>query len=176
MPVIEKRYASALADICEETSSFNQTIEEFKAFMDMFNSNPELNFLLLSHGIKNQIKKETLNLIKPIDERIKNLIFLLLDKGRIEILPEIYEEFIKIANAKNSILNIKIFSANNLETESIERIKEIYRLKHNKSSVNAEVYVDKTLLGGVKIQIGDTVIDSTLKGRFDDIAKKLTVH
>lgn len=171
MPVIEKRYASALADICEETSSFDKTMEEFSSFMDLFNSNPELNFLLVSHGIKNQIKKETLNLITQLDERVKNLVFLLLDKGRIEILPAVHHEFIKIADSKKSVLHIKIFSANPLETENVDKIKEIYKVKYGKLAVKAELFVDKSLLGGIKIQIGDTVIDSTLKGRFNELSK-----
>lgn len=171
MPVIEKRYASALADICEETSSFDKTMEEFKSFMDLFNSNSEFRFLLVSHGIKSIIKKETLNHIKQLDERIKNLIFILLDKGRIGILPDVYNEFIKIADNKKGILHMKIFSAAPLETQSAEKIKEIYRTKYGKSSVKAELFVDKSLLGGIKVQIGDTVIDSTLKGRLDELSK-----
>jgi F-type H+-transporting ATPase subunit delta len=171
MPVIEKRYAFALADICDKDSTFDQTIEGFDNFMELFNSNPEFNFLLQSQGIKKQIKKETLDLIKNIAPNIKNLVFLLLDKNRIEILPRLYDEFIRIANSKNNVLHMKIFSSAPIDPKELTKLKEIYKAKYNKSEVTTEEIIDKNLLGGIKIQIGDTVIDSTLKGRIDELSK-----
>lgn len=170
MPVIETRYAIALADLCEKTNTFDESLENFKNFMDLFEQNEELKFLLLSPGIKNTIKKETLKHFKGLNEKIQNLLFLLLDKNRIEFLPDVYTAFAKIAESKKEILHMTLTSASPLEATQVEKIKSIYLAKYNKKAAIAELIVDKSLLGGLKVQIGDTIIDASLKGRLEDLA------
>lgn len=173
MPVIEKRYAEALAGVCESNGSFDATIENFNEFMSLLADSEDLKMLLFSSNIHNSVKKETLQKIftEELDSRIKNLIFILLDKGRIRELTNIYKEFIKISNMRKDVLHIKIMSSTSLTTEQIDKIKEIYKAQYNKKSVDAELVIDKKLLGGLKVQIGDKVVDFTVKSRMDDLAR-----
>jgi F0F1-type ATP synthase delta subunit len=45
------------------------------------------------------------------------------------------------------------------------------KIKFNKTDVECKMIIDKDLLGGIKVQVGDTVIDSTLSGRINDMYK-----
>ena len=51
----------------------------------------------------------------------------------------------------------------------IKEIKEKYRKAYGVSDVKESVKIDASLLGGVKVKIGDKVIDGTLKGRLDSL-------
>lgn len=173
MPVIEKRYAEALADVCENSGGFDTTIENFNEFMSLIADNNELRSLLFSNDVHSTIKKETLQKVfgNELDLKIKNLIFILLDKGRINELANIYKEFLKIANSRKDVLNIRIMSASSLSTEQIDKIRDIYLKQYGKKSAQVELVIDKNLLGGLKVQIGDKVVDFTVKSRIDELAR-----
>jgi F-type H+-transporting ATPase subunit delta len=170
MPVIEKRYAKALIDTCDGTANLDVTLAEFGDFMSIYTSNNEFRLFLTSHAIKNSIKKETLNLINGLNLKIKNLIFLLLDKGRLSVLSAVYDEFVREVENLRNILHIKIFSASPLDNTTIDKLSNIFKARYKKNFVKPDLIVDKSLLGGIKIQIGDTVIDSTIKGKLNKLS------
>jgi len=90
---------------------------------------------------------------------------LLVDKERFENIRGIVEEYFRLADERKNILNMTIISAFPLEDVQINRIKEKYKKLYNKTDVKAKLIIDKSLIGGVKIQIGDKVIDDSIKGR-----------
>lgn len=173
MPVIEKRYAEALANVCKDNAELDLKIKNFTDFMSLIAESTDLRSLLFENNVHNSIKKESLQKVfnEELDKNIKNLVFILLDKGRIGELTSIYKEFLNIANKRKDILNIRIMSAQSLSTEQIDKIRDIYLKQYGKKSAEVELVVDKTLIGGLRVQIGDKVVDYTVKSRIDELAK-----
>ncbi len=171
MPLVERRYAEAFIDIAAEAEAVDSYRDELKDFVELFKSQPEFKSFLLDPEIKTESKKIVVrkafsNNLRP--ETI-NLIMLLLDKGRVKFLPGIYDEFVKLADKRGNVLNMTIVSASGLDEAQLDRIKEKYKSVYNASQVKADIKVDKTLIGGVKVKIGDKVIDDTLKGRLESL-------
>jgi len=100
----------------------------------------------------------------------------LVEKDRMRLLPEIYREYDMIKERRRGVLHITVFSATPLDGELLEAICGKYAKnakKYGAGSVRAETCVDKTLLGGVCVQIGDIRIDDTLSGRLANLRQAL---
>jgi F-type H+-transporting ATPase subunit delta len=175
MPLVERRYAEAFINIAAGTEDIDSLQEELQGLMELFKSQPVFRTFMLDPEIKTENKKAVVR--KAFSNNLKtetvNLLLLLLDKGRIKFLPGIYEEFVRMADKKKNILNMTVYSAAGLDESQVERIKDKYKKLYNASTVKAEVRVDTALIGGVKVKIGDKVIDDSLKGRLESLKELL---
>lgn len=175
MPLVEKRYAEALIDISIKEGALDIFQDELQAIVGIYDNHPDLKRFLLSHEIKPIIRKEALQKLFSGQIRPKMLSFLmfLLDKGRISCLPLILKEYVKLADEKRNTLKIAVISPAPLDEIQLERIKEKYRVMYNASSVKAVLQIDRSLIGGIKVKIGDKIYDSSLKGRLESLKELL---
>ncbi len=175
MSLVERRYAEAFINIAAQAEAIDSYQSELQGIIELFKSLPELRTFLLDPEVKTENKKAVVREAFSNNLKIEtlNMLLLLLDKGRVKFLPGIYEEFVRLADRKKNILNITIFSASDLDKSQIDRIKVKYGKLHNALEVKAEIKVDKTLIGGVKVKIGDKVIDDSLKGRLESLKELL---
>ncbi|MCX7842462.1 MAG: ATP synthase F1 subunit delta [Clostridia bacterium] len=171
MPLVEKRYAEALVELAAQAAAVEEYRKHLREAAAAFEGVEELRDFLLSAKVSRKIKKDMLNSLfaQEFKKDMLNFLFLLVDKDRIRYLPGIEIEFIKLAERKNKILGMKIISAAPLDETQLSKIKEKFRRQCNAASVSAEVSIDRTLLGGVKVVIGDKVFDGSLKGRISKL-------
>ena len=171
MPLVERRYAEALVDISEQAGAVDVFQHELQTVVDLLDNQADFKFFVLNPEIRIETKKAVFR--KLFGNRAKpdmlNFLLLLIDKGRIKSLPGILREFVKLADKKRSILNMTIISAAPLSESQINRIKEKYRGAYNALAVSAEVRIDESLIGGVKVIIGDKVVDGSVKGRLESL-------
>lgn len=106
---------------------------------------------------------------KELNEEGKNLIRLLLENGRLALLPVIAEQFEKLRAEQSGQIEADIASAFPL---SDEQVKEMVGLLERRFArkVTAHVSVDPELIGGVKINAGDVVIDASVRGQLHNMA------
>lgn len=167
MSVIEKRYAQALLDIAVQNGMIELYVSDLNAAVSAYSENPELQSYLLNPGVTADNKLAALNNIfaGKLNQEILNLLKLLVEKGRIKCLPAIFKEFADIADEKRNILHMTIISPFPLDELQVKRLTEKYRNLHGSASVKTEFRLDKSLLGGIKVVIGDKVIDGTTAGK-----------
>ncbi|HOP92744.1 F0F1 ATP synthase subunit delta [Acetivibrio thermocellus] len=167
MQLVNTRYAEALIDVTEEKNSTDKVLNNLVQVLKLLEENREFYSFLLDPQIQKESRKEAI--IKVFEGRIEqevvNFLMLLVDKERFENIRGIVEEYFRLADERKNILNMTIISAFPLEDVQINRIKEKYKKLYNKTDVKAKLIIDKSLIGGVKIQIGDKVIDDSIKGR-----------
>lgn len=179
MPLVDRRYAEALVEIAEEAGDMEQFQYELSLITDIYKKQPDFRLFLINPEVKIDTKKDILKNIltnifsKNLKPEIFKFLMLLLDKGRIRNLPGINDEFIKLADNRRNTLNITIISAAKLEEDQIARIKEKYGKEYRASRVKANIEIDQSLIGGVKVKIGDKVIDGSVKGRLESIKELL---
>jgi len=171
MSIIEKRYAEALVNLSDEENTVEAYRQELETIGDIFENHEEFKSFILNQTLPANVKKDLIRDLFSGKARagILNFLFLLVDKGRIGNLPDIIKEFNALADKRKNILNIKIISAVPVEDSLIEKIKDRYGKIHNAAGVKAEVEIDRNVIGGIKILIGDTVTDATLKGRLKQL-------
>jgi F-type H+-transporting ATPase subunit delta len=175
MPLVEKRYAEALVKISVEKNLIEQHQQELGLVAEMYGGSEDLkNFLLNPRNDRDTKKAFLRNVFSGrIQDEILGLLLLLLDKGRIKYLKGIYEEYVKLADEKRNVLSMSIITAEPLDAGQVKSISENFRKLYSASSVKSEVVVDGSLIGGIKVKIGDKLLDGSIKGRLKDLQEIL---
>lgn len=110
-------------------------------------------------------------------EIIKSFVDMLVKKRMIGKSDEVIEAFRKIELKEKGIIEATVSSAQSLAIEAEEKIKELVNKEFGSNEKNSSVQInhkiDEKLLGGAKIQVGDTIIDATLKGRLVILQREL---
>lgn len=108
-----------------------------------------------------------------LNENGQNLIKVLVEYGRLSILPEIHNAFEALKAQDEGTLDAIIVSAAKLSvTETKDLVKRL-ETKFGKK-IEAILSVDPEIIGGIKIIVGDTVIDASVKGQLQNLAYSLT--
>lgn len=175
MSLVERRYAASLIELADDKTSYEQFYQELKLAADMIRQNEELETFIHNYHIDSRKKKKVVSSIFQgrIRQELVNFLNLLIDKNRIGYLDSIIEQFRILADQKMNILNITIASALPVNDLQCQKIKEKYKKKYEASEVKIHLLEDKSLLGGIKVIIGDTVIDGTVKSRLEELKKSL---
>lgn len=173
MPDVKRRYAEALARTALEEGRPDEFREELGEVVEVLETNREIMDFIANPMIKTEVRKETLAEILEgyAGQKIINLLFLLIDNRRIKELKGIQDEFNSIINRKMNIIDMVIYSAYPLEESRIEDIKEKYRKLYGASAARAAVEINPDIVGGLKVRIGDTLIDGSIKGRIESLKK-----
>lgn len=175
MSLIGRRYAQALVDYAFETKAVEEFKKDFSNLINLYNKEEIFKNFLLNPQFKIEKKKEIIKNIYKSHKRkeLCNLLFYLLDKGRIKNLPEIYEEYIVLLDRRKNILNMKVFSAMPIKDKQLKIIEEKYKKLYNASGVNVETYLDKSLIAGIKIVVGNKEIDNSIKGSLKELQRSI---
>lgn len=108
-------------------------------------------------------------LADQLDEQAKNLIRVLLENGRLALLPVIAEQFEKLKAEQSGELEAEISSAFPLTEAQTGEMVGLLEKRFGRK-VLAQVKVDPELIGGVKINAGDVVIDASVIGQLQNMA------
>ena len=175
MNVIANRYAEALFQIGEEEKLTDMLYQELSEIVNLIKVNQDLFSILKSPVIS---KKEKISLIDNIFEdkiniNIKNFLKILIEQDRISFISDISDSYKELLNEKYNILEGFVISAIPMKKEEIKELEEKLSEKYNKN-VTLENKVDKSILGGVLVRLGNEEIDGTVKTRLDKMKEQLS--
>lgn len=108
-----------------------------------------------------------------LNESGQNLIKVLVEYGRLSILPAISAAFETLKSQDEGTLEANIIAASKPSPAEVKDLVKRLEAKFGKK-VEATVSVDEEIIGGVKIIVGDTVIDASVKGQLQNLAYTLT--
>lgn len=172
---IAQRYALSLVQLGAQTGLVDNFRRELADMDALFTANPDLSAVFanpaLSHQQKHGIMAELISASNS-SELVGNLLLLLVDKNRTGLLSQIARAYQSLADQHLGILRPAITTAFSLDDSQLAAIRD--SLKHqNATTVIPRVTVDSTLLGGLVIQIGDTIFDSSVKTQLSRIQDHL---
>lgn len=110
---------------------------------------------------------------EQLDGAGRNFVQALVNNERLGVMPEIRALFEDFKREQEGILEAQITSAFALDDEQQGRLVRRLESKYQRK-VSAQVSVDPQLIGGVKIVVGDKVLDATVRGKLDAMAVALT--
>jgi F-type H+-transporting ATPase subunit delta len=103
---------------------------------------------------------------------VRNLALLLLQRGRLESLPAVVAEFIRLDNARQGIITATAISAAPLEPAEVRDLTA--RLEQlSGGRIELSQSVDPSLLGGIQVRLGDRLIDGSVRGRLERLRHRL---
>ena len=108
-----------------------------------------------------------------LNENGQNLIKVLVEYGRLSILPEISSAFEALKAQDEGTLDAEIIAAAKISAADTKDLVKRLEAKFGKK-IEASVSVDPEIIGGIKIIVGDTVIDASVKGQLQNLAYTLT--
>ena len=108
-----------------------------------------------------------------LNEQGKNLIKVLVEYNRMSILPAISSAFEALKAQAEGVLDAQIIAAAKPSEAEVKDLVKRLEVKFGKK-IEANVSVDAALIGGIKIIVGDTVIDASVKGQLQSLAYTLS--
>ena len=162
-----ERYASALFQLAVEEKNLDIVEQNVSNFQKIYKNNPDLrNF------IKNPTNtdEEQSRLVEALSKKInltkifKNFLLLLIKKRRIFFIEKILASFNKFVTRQKGEINASLISSKELSKQEIEKISKELSIDRG-SSIKFSFEVDKSLIGGFKVQIGSLMIDTSIKNK-----------
>ena len=171
---VPRRYAQALLMIAVERDALEQYEKELETFQQILIEEPNLKRILDNPKILPEEKKKTLgNIIKgrfsPI---VSNFLFLVVDKRREDLFLEIIKEYKNYADQARNIIDAEVRSAVQLADKDFRELEERLSKAAGKK-VRLKSTIDTSLIGGLIVRIGDTVIDGSVVKKLSLLKNKL---
>jgi F-type H+-transporting ATPase subunit delta len=170
---IARPYAEAVFDLAEKGGAFAQW-QEMLAIMARVASHADMRACISNPNLNaRQLYDLFLALCKedfPVDGR--NFVRVLIANDRLVLLPEIHAQFMELKNRHEGLVEAEIRTAFTLDNAQLTAlVADISR--RFKRRVQPHVTLDKELIGGVRITVGDEVIDGSVRGRLEEMAAAL---
>jgi F-type H+-transporting ATPase subunit delta len=111
-----------------------------------------------------------LNVCKgKLDENGSNFVKLLVENKRLLILPEISQFFEELKADAEGLIEAEIIMAEKPNQKTVDDLLKSLEKKFNKK-IEGKVVIDKNIIGGTKIVVGDSVIDASVRAQLDNLA------
>ncbi len=109
-----------------------------------------------------------------INQKTFNFLLLLTDKQRLGILPEIQNQLTIIVNKNKGITIAEVSSASQLDSVSLESLKQkLEKVLGKNEKVTIESKIEPALIGGIVVKVNDLVYDGSVKGRLENLKRRL---
>lgn len=169
------RYAKAVYQLAQSQGILESVVADFQLIHKAIEESKELEMLLKSPLINAENKKTALSSIfqGKVQELSLKLILQTVNQGREVMLSVICEELFSIYNEVNHIATVKITSADSLNENTKNSILDGLMKKYNFSKINLIEMVDKELIGGIILRIGDLQLDASIRRKLKDIKKEI---
>jgi F-type H+-transporting ATPase subunit delta len=168
---IAKRYAKALIQLAAEEGAVEKFQDELQVFASVLDNHPESSAFFFSPAFSGVEKKELLKVIidrLSISGTVANLLFLLLEKNRLNQLTYIIAGYRSFADELSGTLRGTVTSALQLDDMQVHEIRAALE-KSTGKKVLLQVDYDPSLIGGVVTKIGDKIFDGSIKTQLDRI-------
>ncbi|KGE20375.1 F0F1 ATP synthase subunit delta [Paenibacillus wynnii] len=170
--VIAKRYAKALYSAAVEQGITLEVEEQLKAIVETLHLDAEVKRFIIAPRISQSDKLAVLRTVlqDKLSPMVMNTVELLVERGRTDIFPDLLATYIKIEGDALGIGDATVYSTYELsETEQAAVAAEFGQLVNR--TIRVTNVVDKSLLGGLKVYIGDTLYDGSLSGKLERLEK-----
>ncbi|WP_025916493.1 F0F1 ATP synthase subunit delta [Herminiimonas sp. CN] len=121
-----------------------------------------------------QIAATFLSVLKsPVNQEATNFIGALTDNGRLTLLPEIAAQFHDLKNANDGTADVEITSAFEMTDAQVQELTATLEKKFGRK-LHPTVTVDSSLIGGVRVMVGDEVLDTSVRAKLQKMQVALT--
>jgi len=170
---LARPYAEAVFRLADEGGALAGWSDALAAMAGVA-SHPEVRDCIGNPGLSaEQLYGLFVSLLRQdIDKEVQNLVRVLIANDRLALLPQIQEMFEHLKHEREGVLDAHVSSAFALDDAQLKDLVAGLEAKF-KRRINAQVNVDKELIGGVVIAIGDEVIDASVRGRLASMAAAL---
>lgn len=176
LATIARPYAEALFKACKDvagvdlaaTASWTDELAavaadpQVRSLADNPKVTPEQLLGLFTSVIRTQLPAMATNFLKTV-----------IDNGRVDVLPEIAAQFRSLVNASKGSADATVYSAFPLDAAALADLRATLEKRFGRK-LELFTKVDESLIGGVRVVVGDEVLDTSVKARLEQMKAALT--
>jgi F-type H+-transporting ATPase subunit delta len=173
MKEISDVYARALFEVAKESGALDRVHDELGQFADALDTDRNLQVFLFSPYFSSEEKKEGIKrIVTDADERLINFLELLAERHRMPLIFRIRRNFNSMWAEENKLLPVTVTSAVELDEGLVNDIGKRIEEQTDRS-VELSSNVDPDVLGGLQVQVGNMVLDATVRNRLEQLRKQV---
>lgn len=168
LATVARPYAEALFRVAKtgDMAAWSDVVSE----MAHIGAHPDVRDLVNNPNVSDRQVFDTILLLlkseKP--QEVRNLIEVLVENGRVSLLPEIGVQFQALKNANEGTADAQVFSAFEMSDTQVAELVAALGKKFGRK-LNPTVTVDSSLIGGVRVVVGDEVFDTSVRAKLQQM-------
>lgn len=172
--IVAKRYSVALFDICKEKNILDTVVEDARTVAEVFSTNEELLSFLAHPKISQKQKQQLLTeAFAGVSAEMKNTLLLMVDRQRTSEIAQMAAEFVELTNEEKSIADAQVYTIRPLTEAERHAVSSAFASKVGKNSLRIENIVDRNIIGGMKLRIGNRIFDGSISGKLSRLERQL---
>jgi F-type H+-transporting ATPase subunit delta len=173
MEEIAEVYARALFEAAKDDGVLDRVHDELGQFADALEGDRNLQVFLFSPYFSSEEKKQGVRrIVTDADERVLNFLELLAERHRMPALFRIRRLFDELWADEHKLLEVTVTSATELDAALVDDIgKRIEEQTGREVELSSKV--DPDVLGGLRVRVGNMVLDATVRNRLDQLRKQV---
>lgn len=173
MEEIARVYAEALFDAAKGAGKLDSVKEQLDQFTDALRESREMQLFFFSPYFSSAEKADGLRkTLEGAEPELLNFLVLLIDKHRMPVIFRIRDRFDELWAKENKRLEVTVTSAVELDPELVDRIGAEIETQTGQT-VELQSKVDADVLGGLVLQVGNKVLDASVRNRLDKLRKSV---
>jgi F-type H+-transporting ATPase subunit delta len=174
MEEIARIYATSLFEAAEGRGKIDSIKLQLEQFTDALESNKELQLFLFSPYFSGEEKAAGLDrIVTDAEPEFVNFLKLLAERHRLPALPRMRNQYQALWAEHNQLLPVTVTSSVTLSPETIAKIASSVEQQTGRK-VELTDTVDDSIIGGLVLQVGNMVLDASIKGRLERLSKQVT--
>ena len=170
-----ERYSRALFEVSKEAGDLEKIETDIKSFKFLLENSLELNNFLSNPSQSINSQNNVNNLLSEkfsFSKNLKNFFSLLIEKRRIFFVSKIMESFLKLCSRKRGEVKASLISSKELSDSELESISRDLSSSMG-SIIKFDYKIDKELIGGLKLQLGSFMIDTSIKNKLKKFEQQM---
>ena len=170
-----ERYSLALFELSEENNLLSQIENQSLSILNLIDQSEDFSNLIKDQTTSQEDLLKVINTISEnnkFESLFKNFLSFLIQKRRFFFIERILKSFIEICSRKRGELKAELKSAKELSNEEITKITEELT-KNFSSKIKLNYKHDESLIGGLVVQVGSTMVDTSIKNKLQQIENRM---
>ncbi|MDC1212427.1 ATP synthase F1 subunit delta [Pelagibacteraceae bacterium] len=170
-----ERYSRALFEVSKEAGELEKIEADIKIFQSLHDNSLELKNFIENPTNNIEVQNKILSLLSEklsFSKNLKNFFLLLIKKRRIFYVKKIIHSFLRLCSKKRGEIKASLISSKELTSVELENISKELSLSMG-STIKFDYKVDQDLIGGLKLQLGSFMIDTSIKNKLKKYEQKM---
>ena len=171
-----ERYSRALYEVSKESNELDKTESDIKIFSSLINSSLEIQNFIKDPTQSIEQQKKVMRVLSDnltFSKNLRNFFLLLIEKRRIFFVKKIFESFLRLCSKKRGEFKASLISSKELSQTELEQMSKDLSQSMG-ATLKFNYKVDKELIGGLKLQLGSFMIDTSIKNKLKKFEQLMT--
>ena len=168
-------YAQALFELASEHYVILEIEEQASAILELIKKSPEFNDLIKNPTTKIEDLTKVMESLADkynFNGLLKRYISFLIHKRRFFYIEKIFNDYLEVCSKSRGEIKAELYAAKNLQEKEIENLKKELA-NYFGSNIKLNYKYDPSLIGGLVMKVGSTMIDTSIRNKLQQIEKKM---